>query len=61
MHNLLCCHSEKEVDQGMTPPVGMMPGSAASDDSDYDSDRGFEIRPSDKTFLCGVVEGTTSF
>ena len=34
-----------------------MPGSPASDDSDYDSDRGYETRPSDKTFLCGVVEG----
>ncbi|XP_067937345.1 protein O-GlcNAcase-like isoform X2 [Watersipora subatra] len=37
---------------------GDMPSSAASDDSDYDSDRNYDVaRPSDKPFICGVVEG----
>ena len=37
-----------------------MPASDASDDSDYDSDKNLDtLRPSDKPFICGVVEGNT--
>lgn len=42
--------------------VHAMPESAASDDSDYDSDKNYDtIRSRDNPFICGVVEGNHAF
>jgi len=37
-----------------------MPGSATTDDSDYELDKSFQDlrRPKEKEFICGVVEGS---
>lgn len=42
----------------MTSAEGSNALNVGTDDSDYDSDRGYEVgRPENKHFICGVVEG----